>query len=198
MPIALNRDQNKKFVKGVFVMKKLTTVIGIILLAGLIAYPVFAHGPGWGWGKGHHMMGRWGGGPGYYCGQYQRGYENLTPEQQTKLDELNRNFFNETNTLRNELWAKSSELNLILNSPNPDTEKAKALQKEINDLKAQMAEKRLELDLEARKTVPDVPRRSAWGYGHHRGAYGHHRGGYGPHMGYGGQMGDYGPGGCWQ
>lgn len=179
-------------------MKKLTTVIGIILLTGLIAYPVFAHGPGWGRGRGQHMMGNWGGGPGYYCGQHYGGYGNLTPEQQTKLDELNRNFYDETNTLRNNIWAKSGELNSILNATNPDTEKAKALQKEINDLKAQMAEKRLELDLEARKAVPDVPRRSAWGYGHRMGAYGHHRGGYGPHMGYGGHMGGYGPGGCWQ
>ena len=57
-------------------MKKLVTVLGIIVMAGFIVYPVFAHGPGWGWGRGGHMMDYYGGGPGHcwdYGERYARG-----------------------------------------------------------------------------------------------------------------------------
>ena len=174
-------------------MKRVAVVIGIILLAGLIAYPVFAHGPGWGGGRGHHMMGNRGPGPGY-CWQYGGGYANVTPEQQSKLDELYQNFYNETNNLKNEIWSKSRELNTLLDSPDPDIEKAKALQKEISDLRSKMAEKRLDFQLETRKINPDA--RFGAGYGK---GYGRHMRGYGPRagMGYGKLMGGYGQGPCW-
>ena len=169
-------------------MKREAVVIGIILLAGLIAYPVFAHGPGWGWGRGHHMMGYWGTGPGY-CWQHGGDYANVTPEQQSRLDELYQNFHNETNNLRNQIWSKSRDLNTLLDSPDPDIEKAKTLQREISDLKARMTDKRLELRIEERKTLPDAPG-YAWGYGRHRR-------GYGPDKGYGWHMRGNGPGACW-
>jgi zinc resistance-associated protein len=109
------------------------------------------------------------------------------------LDKLHQKFHDETAQLRNEIWTKSRELNTLLNSPNPDTEKAKALQKEISDLRAQLAEKRLNFKLEERKIVPEV----RFGRGHGKGYYGHHMRGYGPGMGYGHHMGGYGPGTCW-
>lgn len=54
-------------------MKRWVIVLGTVLLAGFVAYPVFAHGPGRGWGGGHHMMGYWGGGSDH-CWEYDRGY----------------------------------------------------------------------------------------------------------------------------
>ena len=57
-------------------MKKLVTVLGIIVLAGFIVYPVFAHGTGWGWGRGGHMMGYYGGGP-EHCWEYGERYGAL-------------------------------------------------------------------------------------------------------------------------
>ncbi|MGD2127411.1 MAG: periplasmic heavy metal sensor [Desulfobacteraceae bacterium] len=181
-------------------MKKTVAIVGILLLVAAIAAPVMAHGPGW--GRGGHMRGNWGGGPGY-CAQYGQGYDTLTEEQRAELDKLHRKFYEETAPLRNEIWAKRGELNALLSSPNPDAEKAKALQKEISDLKAKMAEKRMDTVLEARNINPDAPYGKGWGYGRHmRGygpgmGYGRHMGGYGPGMGYGQHMGGYGPGACW-
>jgi zinc resistance-associated protein len=171
-------------------MKRLVTLLGIVVLVGAIAVPVVAHGPGW--GKGHHMMGSWGDCPGYGP-QHGPGYGNLTEEQRTQLDKLHQKFHDETAQLRNEISTKSRERNTLLNSPNPDTEKAKALQKEISDLRAQLAEKRLNFKLEERKIVPEA----RFGRGYGKGHDGHHMRGYGTGMGYGHHMGGYGPGYCW-
>ncbi|KPK27814.1 MAG: hypothetical protein AMK69_09850 [Nitrospira bacterium SG8_3] len=76
----------------------------------------------------------------------------------------------------------------------------------MTGLRAQLAEKRLDFELEERKIAPDTRHGSGYGrgygqgygrgygrgYGHHMGGYGHHMGGSGPHMG------GYGQGGCWQ
>lgn len=178
-------------------MKRLVALLGILFLVGAIAVPVLAHGPGW--GRGGHMG--WGGGPGQgYCADYGPGAGNLTEEQRTKLDTLNKKFYDETAQIRNEMWTKSRELSALLDSANPDSDKARALQKEITGLRSQLAEKRLDFELEERKISPDARygygrgygKGYGRGYGHHMGGYGHHMGGYGPHMG------GYGPGGCWQ
>jgi len=164
-------------------MKKLVIVLGSLMLIAAIAYPAFAHGPGW--GRGHHMMGAWGGGPGCSA-DYERDYGNLTPEKRTQLDDLNKKFNDDTATLRNELWTKSEELGTLLNTSNPDEGKLKALQKEISELRAKLSEKRLDYELEARKIAPEgtYARGYGRGYGGHMRGYGHHRG-------------DYGPGSCW-
>ena len=168
-------------------MKRLAVILGSVMLVGAIAYPVFAWGPGMGRGQG--ISGNRSGGPGS-CWRYDRGYSNLTQEQQSALGQLNEKYFNETEPLRNEIRAKSDEMNTLLNAPEPDAEKAKALQKEIIDLRGKMAEKRLDFRLEARKINPDA--RFGRGYGK---GYGRHMKGYGPRagMGYGRHMEGYGP-----
>ena len=164
-------------------MKRLTTIIGILVLVGAVAVPVMAWGPGWGWG--HHMMGTWGSGSEYGRGNY----GNLTSEQKSKLDSLDRKFYDESKDLRDQIWTKSRELDSVLNSSDPDLDKVKALQKEINDLRAKLDEKSIDYELEARKVNPDT----RFGRG-----YVHHMWGRGPGMGYGWQMGGYGPGACWR
>jgi zinc resistance-associated protein len=131
------------------------------------------------------MMGYWGRGPGY-DGYHGRGYANVTTEQRSRLDELDRKFTSETANLRNEIRGKSVELDALLNSPNPDIGKARALQKKINDLRAELDQKATNYEIEARKVAPDVH------YGR-----GRHMMGYGPGAGYGRHMGGYGPGSCW-
>lgn len=158
-------------------MKRLTTILGVALLVGAVAVPVFAWAHGW--ERGHHMMGSWGSTP-EYCWQYERGYGNLTQEQRSQLEQLDRKFYNETADLRNEIWAKSAELDGLFRSTDPDPEKVKALQKELSDLRARMDEKHLTYELEVRKISPEL--RSSPGYGR---GYGHHMGGFGPPMGYG-------------
>ena len=113
------------------------------------------------------MMGSWGSGPND-CYGYQRGYENLTKEQRSQLEELDRKFYKETAELTNEILAKSADLNTLLNSSNPDPEKVKALQRELSDLRATLDEKWLSYELEIRKINPEP--RSGSGYGR---GYGH-------------------------
>ncbi len=157
-------------------MKKTVTILGTLLFAVAIAIPLFAHHPPW--GRGHHMMGYGGGGPGW-CRPYGGGYDILTEEQRSQLDRLHQKFYDATAQLRNEIWAKSLELNTLLNSPNPDAEKAKALQKEISDLRAKLAQERIDFELEVRKLAP----KGYYGRGYSRGCGWH--------------MGGYGPGACW-
>jgi zinc resistance-associated protein len=154
-------------------MKRLTMILGIIVLVGAVAVPVFAWGPGGRWG--HHMMEYWGGGPGYVVS-----YENLGPEQSDRLDALNRRFYDETADLRSQPWSKSDELDSILNSAHPDAEKAKILQKEISELRAKLDEKRLTYELEACKIVRQEQQGEAYARG------------YGSGFGMG-----YGPGAYW-
>jgi zinc resistance-associated protein len=167
-------------------MKKILAILVGAALVAAVAVPLWAYGPGW--GRGHHMMGPWGTAPGY-SQQHERDFGNLTEEQRSQLEQLDRNYYDETATLRDQIWAKSAEINTLLNGPNPDVEKVKALQKELSDLRAMMDEKRLSYELEIRKIIPEPQ------FG--RGYYGHHMGGYGPHMGYGWHGGGYGPGSCW-
>ena len=159
-------------------MKKLITTLGILLLVGAIAIPVLAHGPGW--GRGGHMMGDRGYHHGYGS-HYGRGYEQMTGGQRNQLDKLNRRFYDETAELRSDIWTKSEALNTLLNASNPDTEKAKALQKEISDLKAKLSQARIKFEIEERKIYPDL--RMGMGYGYHMGNDRH--------------MGAYDPGSCW-
>jgi Spy/CpxP family protein refolding chaperone len=178
-------------------MKKIATVAGIMILVVALAIPALAQPPGW--GRGRYVQG----GPGYcpYYGAAYGGWQgNLTDEQRGQLDKLYQNFFDQTAQLRSQLWAKRSELDVQLNTSKPDPEKAKALQKEISDLQAKMAQERINLAIEARKISPEADYGRGWGY--ERG-FGPMRGGYGPGMGYGRGMGGgwyrggYGPGSCW-
>jgi zinc resistance-associated protein len=171
-------------------MKKVLMTLSILFMVGILAAPVFAHR----WGEGKNV-----GGPGSGPCWVEGG--DLTDSQQVELDKLHENYVNDTAKLREEIWNKSSELDTLLDSASPDANKVKTLQKEISDLKAKMADKRVDFELAARKIAPNARfgrgqgRGQGYGYGrdHHHGQYGH-RGGngqHGPHYGQG-----YGP--CWQ
>ena len=164
-------------------MKRMVIAVGSFLLVAFLAMPLLADGPGW--NGGHHMWGSWGSDRGS-CWDYGRGYNELSKEEQKQLTELENKFSNETNHLRNEIWSKSEELNSYLNSTNPDSQRLTALQRELSDLRGEMAEKRLAYELEARKILPETRFRGGYGMGY----YGHHMRGYGPRMG-------YGPRSCW-
>jgi zinc resistance-associated protein len=176
-----------KTIKGGLIMKdRVTKIVGIGFLVAALAVPVVVLAQGWGGG---HMMGHWGQGSGYMTPN-NRGYENFTPDQRTQIEQLDRKFFKETAELNDRLWIKSSELNTLLNTVDPDTKKIKALFKEVNDLRSQLDEKNLEYNLELRKIIPDS--RLGGGYGSPQGS---HMGGYGSGM-MGGGMGSgmMGPG----
>lgn len=164
-------------------MKKLTLLIGALLLSGL-----FIMLPGsWAFdgGRGGHMMGRWGY-DGYERGN--RGFDStLTREEQEQLNTLDCRYYEETRELRNQLWSKTAELDTALMQTTPDTDTVIRLQKEVSDLRSRLEEKEITYELEARKIAPNKRFGAGYGYGRHM------RGRFGA-RGYG--MG-YGPGSCW-
>ncbi len=174
-------------------MRKVWTILGILILVGFLTAPVFAHR----WGGGENYGGP-GAGP---CWFDSEDYANLSETQRADLDKLEEKYNNDTTKLREQIWQKSEELNTILNSPNPDAKKAQTLQKEISNLKAKMGEQKLNFELEARKIAPNA--RMGRGYGRGYGHRGYGARGHGHGMGYHhGQYGNYGPRGggygpCW-
>ena len=185
-------------------MRKILMTLGILFMVGILAAPVFAHRRGWGGGYG--ASGGTGYGPCYLEGG------NVTESQQMELDKLYESFVKDTDKLREEIWNKSSELDTLLDSTNPDANKVKILQKEISNLQAKMADKRVDYELQARKIAPDARfgrgEGRGYGQGYGRGygmgygqGYGRGYGMMGPHHGPYGHRGPgygmgYGP--CWQ
>ncbi len=166
-------------------MKRLAVTLGSLMLVAAVAYPVIAWGPRWGHGR-HHMVDSWGYAGSYGTDYYDKRYRGMTQEKTSSMDRLRKEFFDETAKLRDEIWSKSNELDMQLNSPSPDTEKGKAVQKEVSELKAKLAEKELNFGLKTRRIAPNGG--YAQGYDRDRGR----------HMrDYGWHMGGRGPGGYW-
>ncbi len=146
---------------------------------------------GWGrgyWGGGYHMgqgygmMHRgWDDGPRGYGGRGYRG--DLSDEEIAKLEKERQDFYEATEDLRQALYQKELELRSELAKPEPDAQKAAALQKEISDLESQLDQKRVEHRIKMQKENPGFF--SGSGRGYRRG---------GPGMGMG--RGFYGGGGC--
>ena len=157
-------------------MKKIITLIGILVLAGVVIFPImaFSHGS---WGGGNHMMGYWGNSSDYMWDR------NLTSKQETRVKALDRKFYDDTKELRDRIWSKSQELETVLSGSDPDIDTAKTLQKEISDLRATLDEKTLTHEIEVRKIVPDRRIADNDGWFGHMGSFGHMMG--------------YGQGYCW-
>ena len=98
---------------------------------------------------------------------------NLTPEQQTKMNDLRTQFWKDTINLRNEMQTKRLELRTLWTNPAPDKDKITAKQKELNVLREKLQAKKTEYKLEARKNL--TPEQAA------------QIGTFGPGMGGGGQ-----------
>jgi zinc resistance-associated protein len=170
-------------------MKRALTVIGIVVLVAATAIPVLAQGPGA--GRGRMMQGYGPGEPG--AGPRWAWDDKLTDEQRTQLDKLHQKFFDETAAVRSQLAAKHSELTILMNTSNPDFEKAKALQKELTDLKGKMGQERIKMFAEERKINPDARFGTGLGRGGMKGG-----GLFGGGMAYGRGMGrGMGAGPCW-
>jgi len=152
-------------------MKRVAATLGILLMVAFFAAPVFGYrGDRWG---------GWSRGPGN-CGQGGGWYGNAPLNQSDEFYKLEQKFYDDTAKIRDEIWNKNRELDVLMNSSNPDPKRIKGVQKEINDLRAKLDQERLDFDLEARKIAP----RDSYGRGFSRG--------YGRHMG--GRHGAYGQG----
>ncbi len=148
-------------------MKRNTKGIMTLAVLAVFGFSTIAFA-GWGGGYGHMMGPGWRQGGGYYG--------NLSADEIAKLDQQRAEFFAATENTRQRLYEKNLALQSELAKENPDTAKASRLQSEISKLQNDLDQKRLEYDIQARKSAPNYNR----GYR-----------GYGPMMGYGHRGGGY-------
>jgi Spy/CpxP family protein refolding chaperone len=160
-------------------MKKTIVVLGLVALMVLGVAYAYAQGPGFG--------------PGHRQGWGQEKWSSLTPEQQTKFQELRQKFNDETAQLRGTMLTKRLELQSLWTNPKADPKAILEKEKEFRSLQDQMRDKAVQLKLEARNVLtPEQLAQfgSAWGMGPglgrgHRMGHGYKmdRGGMGPGFG---------------
>lgn len=154
-------------------------LITLVAVLGIGAY-AFADWEGSG-------MGGYGGrGMGYHMGWGAPGYGyqgNLSEQDYRQIEAQQRKFFDETESLRREIYEKQLALQTEMARENPDAAKAGELQKQLSKLESEFNQKRIDHMIELRKSNPDIARGLAQ---------------RGPARGYGGPGGmmGYGPGGC--
>lgn len=121
-------------------MKKKSIIgVSLVLAVALMATMAFAGGMGRGFGTGY--------GYGYPA------IPNLTPEQSSKIQALQKDYLDEITPLQQDLLKKKTKLRSLWLSPNPDQAKITALQKEILSLNSKLQEKGTNLSLEIRKVL---------------------------------------------
>jgi Spy/CpxP family protein refolding chaperone len=136
-------------------MRKYITITGMLLMACVLAFPMMATSQDTKADKGTgRMMGmeRGKGQMGASGGQT----SNYTTEQKDQIEKLNKKFRDDNADTIKQLMTKQFDLNTILDSDKPDADKAKAVQKDISDLNAKLAQKRIDLYVEMRKINPDA------------------------------------------
>jgi len=148
---------NKKYRKLKIVL--IATIA--ILFSGI--YASADCGKEYGHHRGMHQNQGWHhkGSGGHGCGAL----DNLSEDEIKNLDAARTAFFEATKGLRRKIYQKRLELASELAKENPDAAAAAALQTELSDFKAQMAQKRLEHILRVQKINPDLGR-GFWGGGH--------------------------------
>jgi zinc resistance-associated protein len=93
--------------------------------------------------------------------EYGRGscyMKNLSDDEMKKAEEERDTFFKATEELRQEIYSKELELKSEIAKKNTDIEKAKKIQKEISELKAQFGQKRLDHMLKMKSINPSLIR----------------------------------------
>ncbi len=163
-------------------MKKMIVTLGLAVVMLLGVTYVYAQGPGM--GPGHRGMHEsWGPGKD----------SPLSPEQQTKFQELRRKFRDENAKLIGALVTKRLELQSLWTDPKADPKAILDKEKELRDLQNQLRDKGIQMKLEARKFLtpeqianfgPGCGMGPGYGRGHMMGGgYGMGRGGMGPGSG---------------
>jgi Spy/CpxP family protein refolding chaperone len=151
-------------------MKKMVMVLGLAAAVVLGITYVYAQSTGYGrtgWGYGE--------------------WSSLTPEQETKLQELRQKFNDETAQLRDAITTRRLELKSLWSHPKADPKAIQEKEKELRTLQDQMREKAVQFKLEARNILtPEQLAQNGPGWG--RGGFGraYRMGpGYGMGRGYG-------------
>jgi zinc resistance-associated protein len=134
-------------------VKKAAIILASFMLVGAMAYSILAREPHW---RVSHQMIDARPDCSLHGAYNWRWNDTLTLEQRTKFHNLRQNFYDDTATLRNELWTKARLLDALLNTSDPDPEKTRSALREVSDLEAKLAEKGLDFELEARKIAPEA------------------------------------------
>jgi len=162
-------------------MKKLLTMMAVLVLVAAVAVPSFAY-RGW---RGH------GDGP---CGDITRmpGL-NLTAEQKTKLTEMQTAHLKDIKPLQDKIFSKKGDLRLLWQEKNLDQAKITALDKEIRALRDSIHDKRTSYQWAVYKVLTPEQREQFKGFGKGGPCFGSGMGhGMGPGGGHG--LGMMGPG----
>jgi len=155
-------------------MKKTSKTLLILAVVAVLGIGSYAYAD-WGMGYGRHMGYGWGSGyapgmmgsgayEGYGMGPGMMGYRgdgnwgDLSKEDAAKIENEQTTFFNATEKLRQNIYAKGIELRSELAKENPDTGKASNLQKELSELEGQFDQRRVDHMLTLRKITPNVGR----------------------------------------
>jgi Spy/CpxP family protein refolding chaperone len=147
-------------------MKKTTIIaLSLTLALALMTTAALAWGPGRGYGMG----------PGYGTPTI----PNLTAEQSSQIQALEKAHLDEIAPLREELFKKRTELRSLWSTPNPDHAAITAKQKEILNLQTKLQEKGTNFRLEISKLLTPEQQAQLATYGP----------GFGPGMGKMGRMG---------
>ncbi|WP_051693980.1 periplasmic heavy metal sensor [Desulfohalovibrio reitneri] len=172
--------------------KRTSIFITAILALGLLAaVPAMARnhgGPGHGSGYGHggpgygHAQGYGCGGPGSMRGGPGYGGPALTTEQQKTFDQIIDKHQEKLFQLRQDIWAKRTQLDALTRSGQADPGKVEQLTTEISDLRGQLFQERQAMRRELNQKLGDVAANNSYGRGYHRGP---HHGMMGHGMGYG-------------
>ncbi|MBU1163383.1 MAG: periplasmic heavy metal sensor [Proteobacteria bacterium] len=88
------------------------------------------------------------------------GMNNLSEEQIKAINEQRKAFFDATEDLRQKIYEKETELTSVLAKKEPDAEKAKAVQKDISDLKSQLHQKKIDHIVKMKKINPYCDRKA--------------------------------------
>jgi zinc resistance-associated protein len=134
-------------------MKKNIFISMVAVLALVFVTSAVYAGPGWGRGQGYGQQ--------YSCPLV----SSLTPEQTSRIQTIQQANFQEISPLREQLFAKRTELRNLWVTQNPDQAKITALQKEMLDIRAQLQEKSNNARLEVRQVLTPEQQAQIGAYG---------------------------------
>lgn len=143
-------------------MKRSAIIMAAFFLVIALSDQAAAQVPGRA-GRGPMGIGQWNAPPDIQAAPRRGLFNNMPTEKREELEKLRKAFLDNTVDLRNDIRTRRTELDNLLRTNNPDVTKAKAIQKEISDLQAELAQKTLELRLEMLKVYPDA--RYGMGFG---------------------------------
>lgn len=124
-------------------MKKILTVLTIAMMTCTFATGAFAAPPKQNSGKGLRQ-------------DTPRGCMNLTDEQQKQLTKLHQKFIDDTYEIRTGIMTLDQQIRMYMETSHPDSAKLKSMVIEKADLEKDLAVKRMEFALDARKISPEL------------------------------------------